>query len=145
MMKLHVVDKSDVIGQQDDPASRRAAKTATVAHDAFSVGRRMDSLKTPSRVALSSYLAEEDKSTHYLEVPFRSFNLALIDNACFEYSFLSAFFTPTQNFHAISRTFDSIFAPTFALGQNITKSLVENSADALGILFCVRLNQHMAF
>lgn len=145
IMKLQSLDKNDLIGQQDDPQLRRAARPGPATHDPFTLGRRIDSLKTPSRTALSSYLAEEDKSAHHLETPFRSFNLALIDNACFEYIFLSTFFAPTQNFHAISRTFDTIFAPTFALGQTLTKSLVENSADALGILLCVRLNQQMAF
>jgi hypothetical protein len=143
-IKLHVLDKNDVIGQQDDPQTRRNSKGPAL-HDAFSIGRRTEAIKTSSSSALSSYLAEEDKQTHYLEHPFRSFNLALIDNASFEYSFLSSFFAPTQNFHAISRTFEAIFAPTFNYGQTLTKSLVENSVDALGILLCVRLNQHFAF
>lgn len=143
-IKLHVLDKNDVIGQQDDPQIRRNLK-GPASHDAFSIGRRTDAIKTSSSSALSSYLAEEDKQTHYLELPFRSFNLALVDNASFEYSFLSSFFAPTQNFHAISRTFEAIFAPTFNHGQTLTRSLVENSVDALGILLCVRLNQHFAF
>lgn len=143
-IKLHVLDKNDVIGQQDDPQIRRNLK-GPASHDAFSIGRRSDAIKTSSSSALPSYLAEEDKQTHYLELPFRSFNLALVDNASFEYSFLSSFFAPTQNFHAISRTFEAIFAPTFSHGQTLTKSLVENSVDALGILLCVRLNQHFAF
>jgi hypothetical protein len=149
-MRLQIIDKNDLIGQQDDPSLRRAAKVGPATHDPFSLGRRLDTLKTPSRTALPSYLAEEDNGKsqsphHYLETPFRSFNLALIDNACFEYTFLSSFFPPTQSFHAISRTFDTIFAPTFALGQSLTKSLVENSADALGILLCVRLNGQKAY
>lgn len=146
VMKLHNIDKNDMIGQQDDSGLRRTARPGPATHDPFSLGRRMDALKAPSRTALPSYLAEEDKSAHYLETPFRSFNLALIDNACFEYTFLSTFFAPTQNFHAISHTFDTIFAPTFALGQALTKSLVgDPNTDALGILLCVRLNGQMAF
>jgi hypothetical protein len=144
-IKLHVVDKTEVIGQLEDASARRGSRSPSIAHDAFSIGRRMDSLKATSNGAISSYLAEEDKSMHYIETPFRSFNLALIDNASFEYTFISNFFTPTQSFHAISRTFDSIFAPTFALGQALTKSLVETNVDALGVLLCVRLNQHFVF
>lgn len=145
-MKLHNVDKNDLIGQQDDPGLKRSARPAPATYDPFSLGRRMDALRVISRTALPSHLAEEDKSAHYLETTFRSFNLALIDNACFEYTFLSAFFAPTQNFHAISRTFETIFAPTFALGQALTKSLVGDPvADALGVLLCVRLNGQMAF
>ncbi|KAF2430077.1 Sac2 family protein [Tothia fuscella] len=143
-IKLHVVDKSEVLGQLDE-APRRNTRGPSVAHDTFSIGRRMDALKTNSHTAISSYLAEEDKSMHYIETPFRSFNLTLIDNASFEYTFINNFFSPAQTSHAISRTFDTIFAPTFALGQTLTKHLVESSVDALGILLCVRLNQHFAF
>ncbi|KAF2664010.1 Vps52-domain-containing protein [Microthyrium microscopicum] len=143
-IKLHTIDKTDLIGSADDPTVRRA-KGPPAAHDAFSIGRRMDVIKTTSSSAIASHVAEEDKSSHYLEVVFRSFNVAIVDNASFEYTFLSSFFSPAQNFHTIRRTFDSIFTPTFKLGQELTKSLVENSADAIGILLCVRLNQQFAF
>ncbi len=95
-------------------------------------------------MAISSYLAEEDKSIHYLEVPFRNFNLALVDNASSEYSFLTDFFSPYP-FHHLSRKFIEIFEPTFALGRSLTKQLVDTTADALGVLLCVRLNQRFAF
>jgi hypothetical protein len=142
-MKVYLIDKNDVLGSLDDPNVRRA-KTVS-AHDAFSIGRRFDVLKTSVHTALPSHVAEEDKSTHFVEVPFRAFNVALIDNASFEYSFLSSFFSSSQSHHAIARTFDSIFAPTLAIGQGLTKTLIENSFDAIGILICVRLNQHFAF
>ncbi len=61
-----------------------------------------------------------------------------------EYSFLTTFFSATT-FHQVSRQFATIFDPTFALGQSFTKQLVEISYDCLGILICVRLNQHFAF
>jgi hypothetical protein len=143
-IKLHPIDKNDLIGSADDSSMRRPRGTV-VTHDAFSIGRRLDVMKNPSGAALSSWVAEEDKTSHYLEVVFRSFNMALVDNASFEYTFLSSFFSPAHSFHAITRTFDTIFQPTFKLGQDLTKSLVENSTDALGILLCVRLNQHFAF
>jgi hypothetical protein len=144
-VKLHVLDKQDLIGSLDEPSNRRTARGAPVTHDAFSIGRRMDIIKNPSPDALTSYVAEEDKSSHYLEFIFRSFNLTLMDNATFEYTFLTSFFSPSQNFHAITRTFEAIFSPTFKVGQELTKSLVESSTDALGILLCVRLNQRFAF
>jgi vacuolar protein sorting-associated protein 52 len=144
-VKLHILDKADLIGNTDEPNNRRTGKVTGAAHDAFSIGRRMDIIKNPSPDALTSYLAEEDRMTHYLEFIFRSFNLTLMDNATFEYTFLTNFFSPAQNFHAITRTFEGIFSPTFKLGQELTKSLVEASTDALGILLCVRLNQRFAF
>src|SRR5690606_15389316 len=126
-LRLHVIDKNDLLGHED--ASRRStvlsgSKAAGAPHDAFSLGRRTDVLKTTNQLAISSYLAEEDQSTHYLEVPFRHFNLALIDNATAEYSFLAAFFCPALSFATISRHFNYIFDPVFALGQNLTERLV---------------------
>jgi hypothetical protein len=148
-IKVHAMDKYDVLGE--DPASRRGpgllgqSRNAPAAYDAFSLGRRRDALKSSSTNALPAHIAEDEKSGLYLEVPFRSFNLALIDNACFEYTFISSFFAPSQNYHAISRTFATIFEPTMAVGQSLTKALVTTTTDTLGILLCVRLNQHFAF
>jgi vacuolar protein sorting-associated protein 52 len=148
-LKLHTLDKYDVLGE--DPASKRsgafsgAVRAPPATHDAFTLGRRLDVLKTRNPSALTAYLAEEEKAAHYLETPFRSFNLALIDNASFEYTFLSTYFSPSQNYHAVSRTFAQIFEPTLALGQSLTKQLTETTTDTLGILLAVRLNQHFAF
>ena len=107
-LKLHVMDKHDVLGQDD--GSRKTnilsgSKAGGPPHDAFNLGRRIDLLKTSNQTALASYLAEEDKSYHYLEFPFRNFNLALVDNASAEYSFLTSFFAPSLSFSAISTTF----------------------------------------
>ena len=147
-IKLHTLDKNDVLGHED--TSRRTAvlsssKLAGAPHDAFNLGRRIDVLRTTNQTALSSYLAEEDTSTHYLEIPFRNFNLALIDNATAEYTFLASFFSPALSFSVISRHFNYIFEPTFTLGQSLTKQLVTDTFDSLGLLLCVRLNQHFAF
>lgn len=140
-LNIHNIDQTEAIAA--DPA-RKTVKPGAPPHDAFSIGRRTEILRTTNDTALSSYLAEEDKGTHYLEVPFRAFNLALVDNASAEYSFLTEFFTK-QSFHATNRKFNEIFQPTFELGQALTRQLVEQSVDALGILTCVRLNQHFAF
>lgn len=149
-LKLHVLDNYDVLGE--DPNAKRGSALlgpkrsgGPAAYDAFSLGRRMDMLKTSTMNALPAHLAEEEKTAHHLENPFRSFNLALIDNASFEYTFLTSYFSPSQTHHAILRTFTAIFEPTFALGQALTKQLVENTTDTLGVLLCVRLNQHLAF
>lgn len=147
-VKLHVLDKHDVLGQDD--GSRKSnilapTKQPGPPHDAVNLGRRIDLLKTSNQTALPSFLAEDDKTTHYLEFPFRNFNLALVDNASAEYSFLTSFFAPSLSFATISRHFNYIFEPTFNLGQTLTKSLIGETVDGLGLLLCVRLNQHFAF
>lgn len=147
-LKLHVLDKHDVLGQDD--GSRKTnilsgSKTGGPPYDAFNLGRRIDLLKISNQTALPSYLAEEDKTYHYLEFPFRNFNLALVDNASAEYSFLTSFFAPSLSLSAISRHFNYIFEPTFNLGRALTRSLTGETVDCLGLLMCVRLNQHFAF
>ncbi|KAK6219549.1 Vps52/Sac2 family protein [Colletotrichum higginsianum IMI 349063] len=147
-LKLHIIDKNDVLGHEE-PTRRATVLSATKStgppHDAFNLGRRIDLLKTSNAAALSSYLAEEDQTTHYLEFPFRNFNLALIDNATAEYTFLAAYFSPPLSLQAVSRQFNYIFEPTFALGRTLTRTLTAESYDALGLLLCIRLNQHLAF
>jgi hypothetical protein len=147
-MKLHVLDKNDALGHEE--LSRKAtvlssSRVAGPPHDAFNLGRRIDVVKAKSHGALPSYLAEEDQSTHHLEVPFRNFNLALIDNATAEYTFLANFFAPALPFSRISKNFNYIFEPTFELGKTLSRSLIAETYDALGLLICIRLNQHFAF
>lgn len=147
-IKLHVVDKTDVLGHEDTSRKATVLTSKSIGgppHDVFNLGRRIDLLKTTSQAAISSYLAEEDQSTHYLEVVFRNFNLALVDNATAEYTFLASFFAPSLSMAKISRNFSYIFEPTFQLGHNLTRSLVSDTYDALGLLLCIRLNQHLAF
>ncbi|KAL8807741.1 MAG: hypothetical protein Q9182_000552 [Xanthomendoza sp. 2 TL-2023] len=140
---LFTVDKNDAIGA--DQAAHRANKPSQPPHDALAIGRRPDVLKQSNQAALPSHVAEDSKQTHYLETPFLHLNLALIDNATTEYSFLANFFSPAINFQTISRQFSAIFSPIFSLGHSFTKSLIEETDDCLGILLCVRLNQHFAF
>lgn len=147
-IKLHALDKTDALAQEDTsrkPSILSTSKAPGPQHDAFNLGRRIDHFRTNNHTALSSYLAEEDKSTHYLEVPFRNFNLALIDNASAEYTFLTTFFYPAMSFSTISKHFNFIFDQTFLLGQSLTRSLVSETYDGLGLLLCIRLNQRFAF
>lgn len=147
-VKLHVLDKLDVLGQEDMTRKATVLSGSRVAgppHDAFNLGRRVDMLKTKNQSALSSYLAEEDQSTHYLEVPFRNFNLALIDNATAEYTFLATFFSPALSYQTIAKNFNYVFESTFELGHALSKTLMSETYDALGLLLCIRLNQQFAF
>ncbi|KAF7719926.1 Vacuolar protein sorting-associated protein 52 [Penicillium ucsense] len=147
-IKVYPSDRNEVLG--GDPSSHRSGnilpggRAGSAAHDPFSLGRRIDIIRNSNQQALSSYLAEQDSSYHGIEVPFRNFNVALVDNVSAEYSFLTEFFSPFT-FHEISRKVVEIFQPVFAMGQTLTKKLIENTTDSLGILICVRLNQHSAF
>ncbi|KUL88492.1 hypothetical protein ZTR_05388 [Talaromyces verruculosus] len=144
-LKLHASDTNNVLG--GDPSAQRGGTGPGgrgISHDPFTIGRRIDVLKTGNPIAISSYIAEEDKSVHGFEVPFRHFNLALVDNVSAEYSFLTEMFS-VRSYQQISRKASEIFEPVFALGQAVTKRLIENTTDCLGVLLCVRLNQRAAF
>jgi vacuolar protein sorting-associated protein 52 len=116
-LQLHVVEPGELLGA-DSSAQRRnvlpTSKATPPQHDAFGLGRRSDILKTKGKNALSSYLVEEDKTYHYLEIPFYNFNLALIDNVCAEYSVVTELFS-TKGFHDISRKVTEIFDSSFCL------------------------------
>ncbi|KAH7137124.1 Sac2 family-domain-containing protein [Dactylonectria estremocensis] len=147
-IKLHILDKNDALGHEDTNRKSAVLSNSRIPgppHDAFNLGRRIDLLKTSNQAAMSSYLAEEDQTTHYLEVVFRNFNLALVDNATAEYTFMAAFFSPALSFGQISKNFNYVFEPTFELGRTLSKLLVTETYDALGLLLCIRLNQHFAF
>jgi hypothetical protein len=170
-VKLHTVDKNDLLGS-DDAGARKPGRRP-VAHDPFTIGRRFDILKSQSTQAITSYAAEENKAPQHIEVVFRAFNIALVDNASFEYTFLSGFLGGACAPAAVTRAFDTVFAPTFKLGQELTRSLAVADAastgaigsigsniggtigvgggaaggggDALGVLLCIRLTQRLAF
>ena len=147
-LRIHAISAQEVIGNDDSSKKSNLIannRIPSAPHDAFSLGRRMELLQSRTHATLPSHIAEDDQSTHFLEVSFHSFNLALIDNASAEFSFLTEFFA-AQNFHTISRKFAAIFSPTFELGQTLTKQLISDpNTDALGVLICVRLNQAFAF
>ncbi|KAB8073365.1 Vps52-domain-containing protein [Aspergillus leporis] len=147
-IKVYPSDRNEVLGG-DHSAQKSgnfvpSARTGAAAHDPFSLGRRIEILRAGNNMAVSSYVAEEDTSFHGIEVPFRNFNLALMDNVSAEYSFMTEMFS-TLSFHDISRKAVEIFDPVFALGQVLTKQLIEHTTDSLGVLICVRLNQQAAF
>ncbi|KAI4148269.1 MAG: hypothetical protein LQ340_005154 [Diploschistes diacapsis] len=137
------IGQTETIGA-DSAAPRQKSPGMPASHDAHNIGRRADILKTSNTTAISSYAAEEDKNSHYIETSFRSFNLALIDNISAEYSFLTGFFH-TDTYAQMSRRCASIFEPTFALGQTLATDLISQSYDCIGILLCVRLTQAFAF
>ncbi|PWW74393.1 Vps52-domain-containing protein [Tuber magnatum] len=147
-LRLHVMDRHDVVGQEE-PARRHnlipsLKSSVPPSYDAFNIGRRIDTLKNRTAPILTASQAEEDRTYHYPEIPFRHFNAALIENASSEYSFITEFFSH-KTYDQASTMFHQIFDSTFTLGQTFTKSLIDSTLDCLGVLLCVRLNQYSAF
>ena len=139
-LPLQVVEKTDVLGADSTNSLRTKSH-----YDALTLGRRNDILFRQSSNAMPAHLTSESLNPTNLETPFHSFNLALIDNASSEYSFLTSFFPIGTAFTSIATKFLAIFNQVFALGHAYTRFLVENTYDCLGVLLCVRLNQQFAF
>ena len=146
-VRIHTMDKTDVLGQ-DEHARKGGllslkSHSAAPAYDTFNLGHRITVLRNRTAPILAASTAEDDKTTRFLEYPFRHFNAALIENVSAEYTFLTDFFTH-KDYSQISHLFTAIFEPTYQLGQAFTKSLTDNSFDCIGILMAVRLNQYAA-
>ena len=149
-LRTYTTDKADVLGDDPTkPSSKASSSSQLPTPDPFNLARRIDILRRPSSTALPASTAEDTKTPVYLEVPFLHYNLALLDNATAEYTFLSSFLPLTQTgtftLQKLSRALTSIFQPSFDIGSALTKTLTSDSYDALALLLCIRLTQHSAF
>ncbi|TGZ85009.1 Vps52-domain-containing protein [Ascodesmis nigricans] len=149
-LKIHTMDSNDVLGH--DQATKgptinllSSLKSSTpTTYDPFSIGRRISIVQNRTSPLIMASQADDDKSVHYMEFPFRNFHLALMENCSSEYAFLTDFLSH-KNLSQIATIFHQIWDPTFTLGQNFVKSLVEPTFDSIGVLICVRLNQDATF
>lgn len=152
-LRVYTTDKSDVLGEDTNARAGTQAKATASSPlptpDPFNLARRIEVLRRPTANALPASTAEETKTSTHFEIPFLHYNLALLDNVTAEYSFLSGFLPspPEGPFNAvrISRALTALFNPVFDIGLSLTKSLTLESFDALGLLLCIRLTQHLAF
>ncbi|KAI9322660.1 Sac2 family-domain-containing protein [Dichotomocladium elegans] len=153
LVKLQTVtaDKTDLIGSEEHGrkgglfgASKTALKDKT---NVFSLGDRIDVLRMQDQGVILVHVAEDKDQKYQFEQLFRSFNLTLIDNASSEYLFIYEFFStrdPKKSADTAKYVFQQIFESTEKVGLHFTKSYIENSYDAVGILLCIRINTQMA-
>ncbi|KAI8968291.1 Sac2 family-domain-containing protein [Mycotypha africana] len=112
----------------------------------FALGDRSDTLRMQDPGVILVHVAESKDQKYQFEQLFRSFNLTLIDNASSEFLFIHEFFSrdPKTAADTAKVIFHYIFEPTERVGMNFTKTYVENSYDAVGILLCIRINTQLA-
>ncbi|KAJ1975224.1 Vacuolar protein sorting-associated protein 52 [Dimargaris verticillata] len=149
-----MADRSDLLGLDETTKFGGLFGTARPALKdrkyIFSLGDRLAIVTHPAPQVIIPHVAEDKKDKVPLEVLFRSYNLALIDNTTSEYEFVSQFFiTPgTHHQHKGSDTakaiFEHIFEPVCNTGLGLTRLLTEHSFDALGVLLCLRINYQLA-
>ncbi|KAG0332721.1 Vacuolar protein sorting-associated protein 52 [Podila horticola] len=113
----------------------------------FAVSTRLDTLKNHDAGLILIHVANEKNLKYPYETLFRSFNLALIDNASSEYLFLIEYFAKRSqpaDIERIQTVFTHIFEPTLKLGLANVKEYADSSYDAIGILLCLRINHQLA-
>ncbi|KAG0043050.1 Vacuolar protein sorting-associated protein 52 [Gryganskiella cystojenkinii] len=112
----------------------------------FAIGSRLDTLKNQDAGLILIHVANEKNLKYPYEALFRSFNLALIDNASSEYLFLIEYFSKRSqpDLESIQAVFTQIFEPTLKLGMANVKEYADTSFDAIGILLCLRINHQLA-
>jgi len=144
-LKILVTDNRYVLGDDTTASARSRGANTGPPHDPYTIGRRLEILRNPTHIAIPTNAAEESKTSHHLETPFLAYNLALIDNASFEYTFLTTLFYPSLPMSSLNKHFATIFSPVLTLGTTLTRTLITETYDGIGVLLLVRLNQHFAF
>ena len=82
----------------------------------------------------------------YPEIPFHSYNTALLGNLTFEYTVFTTLFSPSTPFPTLSAHLSSMFAPVFSLANSLTRALIAtHTTDTLSLLLLLRLTQSYAF
>ncbi|KAF9388230.1 Vacuolar protein sorting-associated protein 52 [Podila verticillata] len=133
----------------DESARKGLFGTTKVLHqkaNVFAVSNRLDTLRNNDAGLILIHVANEKNMKYPYEALFRSFNLALIDNASSEYLFLIEYFSkiPRPDVEGIQSVFTQIFEPTLKLGLANVKEYADSSYDAIGILLCLRINHQLA-
>jgi hypothetical protein len=90
------------------------------------------------------HLAETEKEPYFLERVFRSYIVALVENASVEYLFMQEFFKSKPS-RVISDQFSLVMDPTLQSATQFVAKLTEGSLDALALLLCIRVVQGCGF
>jgi hypothetical protein len=130
-LKLQIYDKSTLIGGVHSYFSSQQID--------YTIGKRAQVVTAEDPTVMLAQIAEYNPVVSHMEVGFRSFNLALCDNASVEYLFMVEFFGENAN-----ALLEQIFDPTYKLGSAYTKSLI-SSYDIFGVLILIRLAQSLIF
>ncbi|KAJ1887737.1 Vacuolar protein sorting-associated protein 52 [Kickxella alabastrina] len=156
LMRLErtVADKADVIGMEEHTGKLSLFGSAKpVVRDktnVFNLGSRAAILDSSDSRALVLSIAGESADRYPFETLFRSYNLALADNATTEYEFIMQFFVSPKARQKITGSdmarmvFNHIFEPSVRAGELFAKAYLETTYDALGVLLCVRIISQLA-
>ncbi|KAI7868117.1 Sac2 family-domain-containing protein [Spinellus fusiger] len=152
LLKLQTVatEKTDLIGVEENVRKGGLFGSGKLAFkdksNVFALNGRSDVLRLQDPGVILVHVAEDKEQKYQFEQLFRSFNLTLIDNASSEYLFIYEFFSRNLNTAAdiAKGIFQQMHEPTERVGIAFSKTYIDNSYDAVGILLCIRINTQLA-
>ncbi|KAJ3302058.1 Vacuolar protein sorting-associated protein 52 [Kappamyces sp. JEL0829] len=138
------VDKNDLIGI--DEAAKRGlfgAKSLKDSSNIYGLADRLDVLTTKEAGIIVPDHAREGGKKFPYEALFKSLTRLLIDNASSEFVFTCEFFSDPQNptsQDSLNSFFSQVFEPTLKFVENTIRAYIDSTYDAIGLLFCIRVN-----
>ncbi|KAJ3347364.1 hypothetical protein HDU91_006794, partial [Kappamyces sp. JEL0680] len=138
------VDKNDLIGI--DEAAKRGlfgAKPLKDSSNIYGLADRLDVLTTKEAGIIVPDHAREGGKKFPYEALFKSLTRLLIDNASSEFVFTCEFFSDPQNptsQDSLNSFFSQVFEPTLKFVENTIRAYIDSTYDAIGLLFCIRVN-----
>lgn len=140
-MKIYPSDKTFLIGATSSESYFRKQQQPIIKD--YNIGKRYEIINAQDPTVILGHIAESNNVQFHMEIGFRSFNLALVDNGSVEYLFLIEFFN-LKNENAIVK-FNEIFKQSYELGNEYTKRLISETFDIFGVLILIRLSQALIF
>ncbi|CCG84952.1 protein of unknown function [Taphrina deformans PYCC 5710] len=152
-IQIRNITKQELLGAEEIPRSlgnmfistqKQSVKKDSPGSLVMTLGTRAKYLHDNTSGIILAYLADTEKESYFLERVFRSYIVALVENAAVEYLFMNEFFAP-KGARTISEHYSTTFEPLFQAAQNYVKLMVSDSLDVLGILTCIRVCQKLSF
>lgn len=145
------ISRQELLGAEDIPRSlgnmftaAPAAKPSASVVPVLQLGTRAKYLHDNTSGIILAHLAETEKEQYFLERVFRSYIVALVENAAVEYLFMNEFFSPKGG-RQVGIQFTKLFENLLSTAIGFVKSIIADSLDAIGLLTCIRVCQKLSF
>ncbi|SCU79227.1 LANO_0A05512g1_1 [Lachancea nothofagi CBS 11611] len=122
-----------------------AVSTDQAINEYFQIEKRLAVLTQEDNTVMVSQIAENNNAPNFLEVGFKNLNLAILDNCCVEFAFITDFFQVSNNVEDLRGILEQIFQPTFDEAMAYTKRLITPTFDMFGVLISIWISHHLQF
>eukprot|EP01134_Creolimax_fragrantissima_P001650 CFRG1650T1 len=133
-----VADKDDLVGTPE--GSKRLFLSSRLAQkqNVFTLGDRAQILDSLEDTVIIPHVSSKQNDRFYIEKLFRSYNYAMLDNACHEYLFIVQFFQVKTGGGTMD-IFKAVFERSLNLFTDHLRDLLNSCFDTIGVLLCIRI------